>query len=483
MNFRYYCMILLITAYNHFTLLLRFCKFLYRGVSMNNLNFFNVSLPEDILKLSIYGDFEKENHLIDARLETEKNKLLRERLIYEKEKIKRLKLDYIYSFDDALAMAEKSIKDFTLQEFESLKDNGYADWRYINGKVMFQKNFLNNIKKTVKGISNRIISEDKSGSNAQKSLDDVVKQIIENGYADYFIHIKASVKLKDDSLKGKKVKVYLPIPAACEGIKNIKVINTTHTPKFISPENHKERTIYFEEYSKGSDEFSVEYSYENHVKYIKYDPEKVSSVQPDFYTDELCPHIVFTPYLKSLCSDIVGNETNPLLKARKIYDFVTTNIKYSFVRSYSTIPNLAEYAALNRKGDCGLLALLFITLCRIAKVPARWQSGLYTNPFSVGCHDWAQFYVAPYGWLYADNSFGGSAARNKNFRRWNFYFGNIDPFRMPANSDFQEDFTPDKKYFRSDPYDNQIGEIETEDANVYSGEFENKLELIEMHKM
>jgi len=77
---------------------------------------------------------------------------------------------------------------------------------------------------------------------------------------------------------------------------------------------------------------------------------------------------------------------------------------YSFVRKYSTIINIPEYAALNFKGDCGIQALLFITLCRCVKIPAKWQSGLAVTPYHVGCHDWAQFYVEPYGWLFADPS-------------------------------------------------------------------------------
>ena len=39
------------------------------------------------------------------------------------------------------------------------------------------------------------------------------------------------------------------------------------------------------------------------------------------------------------------------------------------------------------------MALTFITMCRIAGVPARWQSGLYVAPDSVGSHDWAEFYT------------------------------------------------------------------------------------------
>ncbi|MFU1825049.1 transglutaminase-like domain-containing protein, partial [Enterococcus faecium] len=82
------------------------------------------------------------------------------------------------------------------------------------------------------------------------------------------------------------------------------------------------------------------------------------------------PHIRFTPYLRNLADEIVGDESNPLKKARLIYDFVTTKIHYSFMREYFTISNISEYAATNLKGDCGVQAILFITLCRIAGIPA-----------------------------------------------------------------------------------------------------------------
>ena len=98
----------------------------------------------------------------------------------------------------------------------------------------------------------------------------------------------------------------------------------------------------------------------------------------------------------------------------------------------------SEYCAINLKGDCGVQALLFITLCRMSGIPARWQSGLYATKYYTGCHDWAQFYVAPYGWVFADSSFGGSAWREGDKERWNYYFGNLDIFRMPANSEIQK---------------------------------------------
>lgn len=128
---------------------------------------------------------------------------------------------------------------------------------------------------------------------------------------------------------------------------------------------------------------------------------------------------------------------------------------------YLTVTNLPEYFMSGLRGDCGVQAITFITLCRLCGIPAKWQAGLYTKPDDAGHHDWARFYIAPYGWLYADCSFGGSAFRAGDLDRWNFYFGNLEPWRLPMCSDFQQEFNPPRRFIRYDPYDNQGGEIES----------------------
>ena len=175
---------------------------------------------------------------------------------------------------------------------------------------------------------------------------------------------------------------------------------------------------------------------------------------------------MFTPYLRMLAQEIIAGEENPLRKARRIYDYITQKMIYSYMRAYMTMPNVPEYIATSLKGDCGVQALLFITLCRIAGVPARWQSGLAVSPLDVGSHDWAQFYVAPYGWLFCDPSFGGAAWRMGDRERWDFYFGCIDPYRLPANSEYQHDYFVPFRHLRHDPYDNQQAEAEYDDATV-----------------
>ena len=86
--------------------------------------------------------------------------------------------------------------------------------------------------------------------------------------------------------------------------------------------------------------------------------------------------------------------------------------------------------------------------------------------------------MAPHGWLFADCSYGVSAARIGNEQRRQFYFGNLDPYRMVANSDLQGNFTIPKEHWRADPYDNQVGEIETSDRGLTYDEFTRFKEVI-----
>lgn len=452
---------------------------------MYSLESLVLGLPEDVERYVMHGDYDSAGRLIDIYMKRNIPELLRKRLQYEKRRIGRLADEYIYSFDEALEKAAKLIKDFNAEELQRMMDERFADWIYISGKAMLHEDFLDTIIKVAPNIAGRLLDkQNDKETGTTEVLNNAIDEIINSGESRYFIHVKAGLKLKREAVrKGEKIRVHLPIPKEAQQISNIKLINTSPEAVIISPETHPQRTVYFEKQVVGEDVFTVEYSYENHVKYNPPDPNMVSESQPDFYTEEILPHVRFTPYLENLAREIVGGEKNPLIKARKIYDYITQNVQYSFMREYSSFINIPEYAAYNLKGDCGVMAILFITLCRLVKIPARWQSGLYVNPTHIGNHDWAEFYVAPYGWLFADPSFGGSGYRTGNMKKWNFYFGNLDPFRMVANSDFQQALTPEKLFFRADPYDNQNGEAEYLDRGLYQEDLESVKEIIDIHKL
>ncbi|MDR1979917.1 MAG: transglutaminase domain-containing protein [Synergistaceae bacterium] len=452
----------------------------------SDLRYLLIDLPEDIARLKAAGCFERAGHVIDKRLRKQLPLALRKRLELEKEILARVPSHYPHSYDRALSLLSSAFRDFEPEELEALWEEDALDWIFIEGKPFFKDDIVANLAKTRKELTARVtdpsLLKDKEGNFSL--LDETIAKMKRRGTLAYRIRIRTTVTVKPESVEeGKTVRVHLPIPVEYAQIHDFKLLDAGPAPKFVAAPDYPQRTVYFEERLQSGQEFFVEYEYVNRMDYVEARPEAAVDAQPTFYTEEQAPHVVFTPYIRDLAGELAGGEKNPLLRARRVYDFLTTRLIYSFVRSYFTIPAIPTYAATGLKGDCGIQALTFITLCRALGVPARWQSGLYANPRSIGNHDWAQFYVTPYGWLYADCSFGGAAWQAGAEERWNFYFGNLEPFRMPANSDFQFDFNPAKKFRRCDPYDNQNGEVEYEHRGLGPEEYSTVHKVVNIEEV
>ncbi len=457
----------------------------------DNFEFLNIGLPEDILRRKTWGDFEGAVRLIDKRLGQNIPAALRACLTVEREMILRLAADYPFDEEAALAKIRKAIPDFTAEEFSEMVDDNKIDWIYVNGKPHFFLRFYQTLIKTNAAFAaragvvdrGRVDGED-SGAQEESRLDRAARLMRENGKLANRIRIRAGVRIKDEAFeKGKLVRVHVPIPAACIQQSEIELLDFSSKPTYIAPEDAPQRTVYWEEVMEENHEFWVEYSYVHTAPYV--DPAAVvpDAEQPTFYTNEENPHIVFTPYIRELVKTLTEGVASPIEKARIFYDFVTLNVKYSFMREYFGLENIAENCARNFKGDCGVQALLFVTLCRCAGIPARWQSGLCAEPGDVGMHDWAMFYVAPYGWMFADPSYGGGAVRAGNEARRLHYFGNLDPYRMVANCEFRAPLDPPKKHWRHDPYDNQAGEIEYEDRGLRGPEYVRSMEMTDYQEL
>ena len=442
--------------------------------------YLEIPLPEDVEKAKWCGDFDRALRLIHRKLSEGKLPFAaRKRLELEEHILRRLPLDYRYSEEEGLALLREHIPDFTREELQELEDSGAIDWIYIQGKPHFSSSFYDTLEKVYPDIARRAGLPPAEESKERKLLYDTVKKLEETGSSACRIRLRARLRVADSAFRpGEPLLVHLPIPAPAVNMENIQILECSPQPARIAPETAGQRTVSFSCAPQENPLFTVEYQYDCRAVYRPLDPEKVSPLQPDFDTQEQAPHIRFTPFIRALCKELSAGETNPLKLARKFYDYCTTVVTYAFMREYATLTQIPEYAGLGLKGDCGVQALLFITLCRCAGIPARWQSGLYVTPYDVGCHDWAMFYVAPYGWLFADPSFGGSAYRSGNKLGHDHYFGSLDPFRMAANSQFQWEFDPPKAQLRADPTDNQRGEAEYPDRGLAREELEESWELV-----
>ncbi|MBU6309458.1 MAG: transglutaminase-like domain-containing protein [Planctomycetes bacterium] len=186
----------------------------------------------------------------------------------------------------------------------------------------------------------------------------------------------------------------------------------------------------------------------------------------DAFLGERPPHIVFTPEIRRQVAEIVGEETNPLARARLIFRWVSRSIPWHAEDEYSTIPSLSVRGFTVRRGDCGVQNTLFITMCRIAGIPARWQSGFETRPVTgIGMHDWAEIHLPPWGWLPADASYGVQVSDDP--RVADFFCGGCDSYRLTVNLDWGRDLCPPLPGLRSEPADFQRGEVAVDGRPLY----------------
>jgi transglutaminase-like putative cysteine protease len=117
----------------------------------------------------------------------------------------------------------------------------------------------------------------------------------------------------------------------------------------------------------------------------------------NFYTKPE-PFLEQTKVMKDTVAEIVKGLNNPLNKAKNIFKWVRKNMHYV----YPPKKRGAEEAFASRSGDCGQYSALFISMCRIAGIPARQKSGFHFTPENTGSHVWSEIYLPPYGWLPVD---------------------------------------------------------------------------------
>lgn len=461
------------------------------GLNRVNMDFLVVGLPDNIRRLEEQGHFDEAIDLIKRILSKRtKPHILISRLEWELERIWRIKKDYSLDEDDVFRLLKEKIANMTKEDFDRWLDQGFLEFIWVEGKRKFFNNFLANFLRENSEIRMRLIESDRTLEQRRNLLrnhvDEVTEKNVTHG-AQFICPIRNRVlmklRLRSGAVPGdEKIRVWLPFPREDPLQPEIQLISVSTKDYFLAPPNWLQRTIYLEGRSNDEKdiEFEVQYEYVARAAYLPIDSKSIQLYVKDEtyekFTAEQLPHIAFTPYLRKLQEEIVSEETNPYLKAWRIYDWITENMRYALVPEYSTIECISEYAARNLRGDCGVQALLFITLCRIAGVPARWQSGWYLNPIRPSPHDWAQFYVEPHGWLYVDPSFGGHWRSTEKYHK--FYFGNIDHFRLIANADISSDFIPRKIHHRSDTVDNQRGEVEWSGGNLYYDQWSYEMRVI-----
>jgi transglutaminase-like putative cysteine protease len=171
-------------------------------------------------------------------------------------------------------------------------------------------------------------------------------------------------------------------------------------------------------------------------------------------------HVEIDDEIRQLADRIVGDEANPVLAARKLYDWVLHNVDY-WVKDpqhkKASPVGSTSYCLTFRTGNCTDFESLWTSLARARGIPTRIVYGSFFKPDLNGhdldqsYHCWAAFYAPGIGWIphdvavadmyagdfqvtsdnevlmrrtTADGTFGPDPAKV------DYYFGNLDERRM-----------------------------------------------------
>jgi transglutaminase-like putative cysteine protease len=235
---------------------------------------------------------------------------------------------------------------------------------------------------------------------------------------------------------GEKVRVWIPA-AQSDGYQQVNIISAKgDLPLKKTSESKDGNQIYYAETSSAPPElhFDIEYEVIRHERVAlgQTAPHVVpvslssSEKQQDLQPDVLVP---VTGVPAELAVKVTQGKTQPLDKARAIYDYVFTTMRYDKTGTGWGHGDVL-YACDAKKGNCTDFHSLFIAMARSQGIPARFEIGFPLPPDKhsaeiAGYHCWSDFYVDGKGWIPVDISEAW-----KHQQKRDYFFGSHDVNRV-----------------------------------------------------
>jgi len=234
----------------------------------------------------------------------------------------------------------------------------------------------------------------------------------------------------------KKVRVWIPA-AHSDAFQDVKVVSATgdlplkktHGARFGNE-------IYYAEAKNSAKtelHFEVEYDVVRHERIALHPEAHLSKAaltskeqQQYLQPDALVP---ITGLPADLAVKVTEGKTDPLDKARAIYDYVFTTMRYDKTGTGWGRGDVL-YACDAKKGNCTDFHSLFIAMARSQGIPARFEIGFPLPPDKhsaeiAGYHCWSDFYIDGKGWIPVDIS---EAWKHQEKR--DYFFGAHDVNRV-----------------------------------------------------
>lgn len=246
--------------------------------------------------------------------------------------------------------------------------------------------------------------------------------------------------------KGKKVRVWLPVPHNSE---YQTVENVVYEAGMVKAQMNTD--------SNGNQILYVEWDKDivpNHrVIKLMFDVKRDEVLRPELKEDdkeeltaeikkylEPSKNLPLNDQVKNKANEVIKGKTTDLEKTRAIYDWVIANMNRNEDVKGCGEGDVCALLDTTMSGKCTDINSMFVALCRASGIPAREHFGIRINADDItkNQHCWAEFYLKGTGWVSADPADVLKAVLKNNWtkdqketkEKQEYYWGNCDAERI-----------------------------------------------------
>ena len=246
----------------------------------------------------------------------------------------------------------------------------------------------------------------------------------------YIVSYSVNVQVRSASAPN-SLYLWVPIPSSASSQPHVELLYQDTSP-FV--ENYQGTSLFRFSNLASSESKSINLSYLVTVYEVKTSvkdqtiPQNASLYMPVSSSTQLIPS--GDRRISSLARSLVGQERNPYLKAKALYEWLIKTIVQS-----EPLANRTLFDALDeQKTDAYSASLLFCALARSTGIQAIPIAGVLVDKNrSAFVHHWAEFWIDGLGWIPVDLALGAGIAPDYfDLPSYSaeYYFGNVDSRRI-----------------------------------------------------
>lgn len=246
--------------------------------------------------------------------------------------------------------------------------------------------------------------------------------------------------------KGKKVRVWLPVPhnSDYQTVENV-AYDTGKAKAEMNTDSNGNQILYVE--------WGKDVEPADRVIKLSFDVKRDEVLRPELKEDdkeeltaeikkylEPSKNLPLNDQVKNKAKEVTEGKTTDLEKARAIYDWVIANMNRNEDVKGCGEGDVCALLDTTMSGKCTDINSMFVALCRASGIPAREHFGIRINADDItkNQHCWAEFYLKGTGWVSADPADvlkavlknGWTKDQKETKEKQEYYWGNCDAERI-----------------------------------------------------